>query len=124
MNFRQQKTIPTCRHGEKLNVDPRKLNTPEKKKRVSRRYNTITKAKRRLAYANTKLKDEMKDLREKLERLDEDYIQVLIERSNISPPQAMVMREIINIAKYSSKYARRYSADWMLTCMLMNIRSP
>lgn len=36
----------------------------------------------------------------------------------------MVLKEIISIAKYSSKKSRRYSNEWLLTCILMHIRSP
>jgi len=100
------------------------LNTPEKQKFTTRRLNTITKAKQRLAYANTKLGDEIKILKSKLEKLTEDVIEDHIQRLNIGSAQAMVLKEIINIAKYSSKYARRYSSDWLLTCLLMSIRSP
>jgi len=73
---------------------------------------------------NANLKDQLRILREKVDKLSEEMIEGDIKNLNIAPPQAMVMREIIQIAKFTSKNARRYSGDWMLTCILMNIRSP
>ena len=102
----------------------KKLNTPEKKRFAKRRLNTITKAKIRLAFTNKGLKEEIRMYQEKLEKLTEERIEEYTQRLNIGSAQAMVMREIINIAKYNSKFSRRYSADWLLMCLLMSIRSP
>lgn len=102
----------------------KKLNTPEKKRSVRRRLNTITKAKTRLTFVNKKLKEDIKMYEEKLANLTEGRIEEVIERLNISSAQAMVMREIIHIAKYEAKHSRRYSPDWVLMCLLLNIRGP
>jgi len=70
------------------------------------------------------LEAELQALQRKVSRLSEEVIKEHIKRLNNVPAQAMVMKEIINIAKYTSKHSRRYSSEWLLTCILMHIHSP
>lgn len=100
------------------------LSSPEKKQWINRRLKTISRAKQRLSFTIKKLKEELKQFEEKLETLTEEKVEDHITRLKICSAQAMVLREIIKIAKYKSKHGRRYSSDWLLTCMLMRIRSP
>ena len=116
--------VPTCSTPTKCNVGHRKLNTPEKKKFKTRQLKTICKAKKRLLDANTKLKDEIRKYEEKLRTLTDERIEDLIKRLKIGDAQAMVLKEILSVARFTSKHGRRYSGDWLLTCLLMHIRSP
>ncbi|XP_071578318.1 uncharacterized protein [Temnothorax nylanderi] len=48
----------------------------------------------------------------------------LAELDNISKSQKLVVQEIIAAAKKKDAKGRRYSDEWIMLCMLMNIRSP
>lgn len=100
------------------------MTSSEKKRQFTRSLRTIRKSKRRLQFSNDCLKEEKKALEKKLAELSEDVIEAHIKRLNIIPAQAMVLKEILSIAKYTSKNSRRYSSEWLLTCLLMHIRSP
>ncbi|XP_051159622.1 uncharacterized protein LOC127285741 [Leptopilina boulardi] len=43
---------------------------------------------------------------------------------NMSQNQKMIVKEIIRAAKYTNPKGRRYSDDFIMLCLLMNIRSP
>lgn len=103
--------------------EPR-VSSSEKKRKLRCSLSSIKKAKRRLQFSNKLLKEEKKALEEKLAGLSEEVIDDHIKRLNIVPAQAMVMKEILRIAKYTTKNSKRYSSEWLLTCLLMHIRSP
>lgn len=111
-------------HKRRVANPQKSNNTPEKKCMVVRRYNTLIKAKKRLEYSRTKMIEEIRLYEEKVKQLTDQTIEDYIDRYKIGPAQSMVLREIIQIAKCSSKHVRRYSADWLLMCLLISIRSP
>jgi len=91
---------------------------------MRRQLNTISKAKTRLTLVNKKLSADVKMYEERLEKLNEEKVEDYIQHLNIGSAQAMVMKEVISIAKYESKHSRHYSPDWFLMCLLMSIRRP
>jgi len=61
------------------------------------------------------MKNEMKTISQL--RLEE-----LLNNSNISNSQSELIREIFNAARVNNPKNRRYSENWMLLCMLLQIR--
>lgn len=110
-----------------------------RKPRFRLRLKTINNAKRddfrRIANRNykrlyrtkikcQKLKTELNQLQDKLSEVDENVLSLNLDNNNIPEPQKILIKEIVNISKYSSANSRRYSEDWLLYCLLLHIRSP
>jgi len=66
----------------------------------------------------------VKSYKHKIDNLSEETIQHHIQRLNLTSAQEMVINECLRIGKFNFKTCRRYSNDWLLTCLLMHIRSP
>lgn len=89
------------------------------KKKVIRERKMKIRAQHRLKSLNEELEKSQKDLAAIKNSSFEEKCRDL----NLSDMQKMVVREIIAAAKTKGK-GRRYSDDWLMLCMLMNIRSP
>lgn len=70
------------------------------------------------------LREEMEDLQEEVTKLKMEPIERICQKHKIIEEQIEVIREIVNSAKRKGPTGNRYTEDWILTCMLLHIRSP
>lgn len=101
-----------------------KLLSSGKKKSLAHSHQAIRKHRIRLLHKSNKLENMVKSYQLKIESLSEESIQQHVKRLNLSSAQAMVINECLRIGKYNAKTSRRYTNDWLLTCLLLHIRSP
>ena len=69
------------------------------------------------------LKDALDNSHKDLAAIESTEFESKCTELNICETQKMAMREIISSAKKNGT-GRRYSENWIMLCMLMNIRSP
>ena len=70
-----------------------------------------------------KQKLQLEEKRNKILEIEEKSVEEKMESIKLSPNFRMVVREIFTAAKVHPK-GRRYSEDWMLSCMLMYMKFP
>lgn len=81
--------------------------------------------KSRLRIRNKQILTELKNVKEKMRSIDQDSLFLKIESiNNISQTQKMLIKECYRMSKYEKKTSRRYTSEWLLTCLLLHIRSP
>lgn len=56
--------------------------------------------------------------------MQEEEVTEKLKGLNLPPAQLLLLEECISAAKCTSKTYRRYTDDWLLLCLLLNIRSP
>jgi len=95
-----------------------------KRKKVIRTRQAIRKSRIRLLHKNNQLEEMVKSYKYKIDSVSEETLQQHIKRLNLNSAQGMVINECLRIGKFNSKTSRRYSNDWLLTCLLMQVRSP
>ena len=95
-----------------------------KRKKLIRTRQAIRKSRIRLLHKNNQFEEMVKSYKYKIDSISEKTIQQHIKRLNLNSAQGMVINECLRIGKFNSKTSRRYSNDWLLTCLLMQIRSP
>ena len=70
-----------------------------------------------------KQKTQLEEKRNKILEIEEKSLEEKIESIKLSPNFRVVVREIFAAAKVHPE-RRRYSEDWMFSCMLMHMKSP
>ena len=70
-----------------------------------------------------KQKTQLEEKRNKILEIEEKILEEKMESINLSPNFRVVITEIFAAAKVHPK-GRRYSEDWMLSCMLIHMKSP
>lgn len=70
------------------------------------------------------LQDQLNEVKERLNQLSDSSVNDLIIKNNLNNSQSTLVREILTASKYKNHINRRYSENWMLLCLLFNIRSP
>lgn len=107
------------------NQNTRVLFSPNKKKTLQQIKNTralikkkFTRASKRIIY----LENNLQTIKNKMTEMSQSRLEELLENSNISKSQAELIHEIFNAAKVNNSKNRRYSENWMLLCMLLQIR--
>lgn len=99
-------------------IDKRKLIALRKKNSRARRVKNYSKRRiRLLTQSLTKKADEIASIR--AEVLAEKFLQFQVPAS-----QQTAVKQIISAATKRHTKSRRYSEEWIMLCMLMNIRSP
>ncbi|KAF0751081.1 Uncharacterized protein FWK35_00013066 [Aphis craccivora] len=94
------------------------------RKKVIRTRKAIRKSRIRLLHKNYQLEEMVKSYKHKIDSISKETIQQHIKRLNLNSAQGMVINECLRIGKFNSKTSRRYSNDWLLTCLLMQILYP
>ncbi|CAH1712291.1 unnamed protein product [Aphis gossypii] len=113
-NLLNKKTIRTFYSPNKNKIHQRLL----KSTNIIRKKNKRTQIKKKVLQNQlNQMKNEMKNITEK--NLDE-----LLMKSNISPGQCEMVKEIYSASKVKNPKNRRYNENWMLLCLLFQIRSP
>lgn len=89
----------------------------------NRKHNTqkkILRAKHRIKC----LQNQLNDAKEKLNKLSDSSVEDLIIKNKLNDSQSTLIREIVMASRYKNPKNRHYSENWMLLCLLFNIRSP
>lgn len=102
------------------------LNPVEKKKILAmRKKNSVIRRSKNRAKARVTLL--LESLRTKKEEMSQVTTQSLEEKCselNVEGHQKIALKEIMGAATKKDAKGRRYTEDWIMLCMLMNIRSP
>lgn len=69
------------------------------------------------------LESELSDAKDELSKIPCNLIEDIIHKHQLNDSQAIMLREVIAVSKYTNPKNRRYSQDWLLLCLLFHIRS-
>jgi len=81
--------------------------------------------KRKNSRANIKihkLQNELNDIKVEMSKMSQDTLNEILLKSKIPDSQVMIVKEIFSAAKFKNSKSRRYSENWMLSCLLFQIR--
>lgn len=110
---------------EKNNKKTRIFFSPNKNKNLQKIKNVQNLLKRKYTRATrriTCLKSTLNSNKEQMKIINETNINTLIENNNILKCQSDLIHEIFKAAKVTNTKQRRYSDNWILLCMLLQIR--
>lgn len=62
-------------------------------------------------------------MKQKYKNLSKEKVQDTVNKLHLPTGLKNVIFECINLGKYKNKKGRRYSSDWLLSCLLLNMRS-
>lgn len=110
----------------KNNLKTRTFFSPNKKKKLDRIQDAKTlikkkkcsRAKKKIVY----LENSLNELKNNMKQISQSRLEELLKDSNISNSQSDLVHEIFRAAKIKNPKNRRYSENWMLLCMLLQIR--
>lgn len=71
-----------------------------------------------------KIQNKLKAVQEKYNKLSENIVQEALDKCNVSGTLRGMIEECFKLGKTQNCHGRRYSGDWILTCLLINIKSP
>lgn len=99
--------------------------SPNKQKKLSSLNKTKKVVKQkgfRLAKRIRHLQENLNDLKNEMATISDSTLQQIIKDSNIPSCQTEIIIEIFKAAKLKNSKNRRYSENWMLLCLLFQIR--
>lgn len=99
--------------------------SPKKRSTLQRIQNfkkKITKKHFRVTKKINILKNDLNSIRNKMKNIDQLTLNNILESTDISKGQSELIKEIIMAAKVKNTKSRRYNENWMLLCMLFQIR--
>ncbi|XP_071644830.1 uncharacterized protein [Temnothorax longispinosus] len=100
--------------------------SPTTKNKVQLLYRRARVRARKLTRKETKIKqitEYIDELQKKMDEIETESLEKKIEKLNLPEPQVVLIRECISTARKKSSTNNRYSNEWMLTCLLLHIRS-
>uniref|UniRef100_A0A2S2PCZ3 Uncharacterized protein n=1 Tax=Schizaphis graminum TaxID=13262 RepID=A0A2S2PCZ3_SCHGA len=83
---------------------------------------TIKKKHFRAIKKINKLETNLNSIQNKMKDIDQLTLNNILESSDISKEQSELIKEIVMAAKVKNTKSRRYNENWMLLCMLFQIR--
>ncbi|KAH8027961.1 hypothetical protein HPB51_011769 [Rhipicephalus microplus] len=105
----------------RLSVSPTKKHKVDSLRHIR---SLLQKAQAWLLKRNHLITKELKESRAEIIKLQEEDITKKLQSLDIPPMQLFLVQECISAAKCTTKNNRRYTDDWLLLCLLLNIRSP
>lgn len=69
-----------------------------------------------------KLQNNLNNIKIKMKNITDTNLNILLENSNIPANQAELIKEMFDAAKYKNPKNRKYNENWMLSCLLFQIR--
>ena len=99
--------------------------TPKKQRLVKRLTKSKTVVQKKLYRANNKimnLKSQLNKIKIKMMNIDNCNLDKLLERSGITKGQSELVKEIFSAAKVKNSKNRRYNENWVILCLLFQIR--
>jgi len=92
---------------------------------ILRKRNARERRKKKEAMRQVRLLTESLQItEEELANVKDSAFERKCEELNIVPTQKTVLHEILKTAKRTDSRGRRYTHEWIMLCVLMNIRSP
>lgn len=99
--------------------------SPNKQKSYSR----IQKAKEIIQKQNfrrnskiLKLQNSLNKIQNEMKNLSEQKLSDILNKANVSQGQSELIKEIFAAAKFKNPKSRRYNENWMLLCLMFQIR--
>lgn len=99
--------------------------SPQKKAALQRLQNVKKSIKKQYSRATIRIKrleQNLNDIKNQMKSIDETSLNSILENTNISKCQTELIREIFSAAKVKNSKSRRYNENWMLLCLLFQIR--
>lgn len=78
----------------------------------------MTRASKRIIY----LENNLNNIKNEMKSISQFRLEELLNNSNISNSQSELIREMFNAARVNNPKSRRYSENWMLLCMVLQVR--
>jgi len=110
---------------KKLQPSSRVHFSPNKKKILDRFRKTKKIVTQKFSRANSKistLKQNLSNVKRKLEEITDINLNSILKNTNIPQCQTELVFEILKASKVKNLKNRRYSDNWMLLCLLFQIR--
>jgi len=107
--------------GDKINI----FFSPSKLKSLNKLRHTKRVVRQKAARAKTRilrLQNSLREIQNQMLMISEESLTEIVEKSGISLIQSDLIREIFAAAKLKNNKSRRYSENWMLLCLLFQIR--
>ncbi|KAF0724256.1 Uncharacterized protein FWK35_00027176 [Aphis craccivora] len=107
--------------GDKINI----FFSPSKLKSLNKLRHTKRVVRQKAARAKTRilrLQNSLREIQNQMLMISEESLTEIVEKSGISQIQSDLIREIFDAAKLKNNKSRRYSENWMLLCLLFQIR--
>jgi len=99
--------------------------SPNKKKQLNnlkRIKKDVSKSLFRAKHKITILESTLNKMKNKMKEISTNSFQQIIQNNNIPKNQTDLLYEIYNASKIKNSKNRRYSENWMLLCLLFQIR--
>jgi len=99
--------------------------SPNKKKIVQTLQKAKAIIKKRHFRASRKiiqLENQLNKVKNEMSAFGDKELNAIFERLNISNEQSELIKEIVDAAKFKNPKNRRYSENWMMLCLLFQIR--
>lgn len=101
--------------------------SPNKKKKkqlvnLKRIKKCVSKSLFRAQRKITNLEFTLNEIKNKMKEMSNNSLQQIIQNNNIPKYQTDLLYEIFNASKVKNSKNRRYSENWMLLCLLFQIR--
>lgn len=99
--------------------------SPNKKRAVQKIQKSKAVIKKKYSRANLKimkLQNILNVVKKKMNDITDETLDELLQRSGIAKGQSELIKEIFSAAKYTNVKNRRYSDNWILLCLLFQMR--
>lgn len=114
-----------CIRNKKSRISTKVYFSPNKKKKFESLQTAKKIVKQKLSRASIKIKkiyEGLNLIKNKMKDISDTNIQKVLEEANIPRVQIDLIREIFKASKVKNSKNRRYSENWMLLCLLFQIR--
>lgn len=99
--------------------------TPTKKYKFKKILRSKKIVNQKFLRAHQKIKNlklQLNNIKTKITEVSSSTLNEIIKKSNLSDCQSNLINEIFNAAKVKCKNQRRYSDNWILLCLILQIR--
>lgn len=117
--------IQNTKSRQKRNQNTRTLFSPNKKKIISKIRNIKNSIKKKYSRANVRvgrLQNHLKEVQNQMKLVTKSTLDEMLESSKIPKCQSELINEIFKAARLKNPKNRKYSENWLLLCMLFQIR--
>lgn len=97
-------------------------NSLNKLAEIKRQKSLVTKRLSRATIRINYLQNSLNEVKNELKELSNSSIERVLENTNIPECQKELIREIYNTSKVVNPKNRKYSMNWMLFCLLFQVR--
>ncbi|KAH9383948.1 hypothetical protein HPB48_025892 [Haemaphysalis longicornis] len=84
----------------------------------------LQRSRARLLKRNKLLTKQLEESKKEMMKIQDEDVAEKLQALDMPPAQLLLLKECISAAKCTAKTNRRYTDDWLLLRLLLNIRSP